>query len=98
MKRYFISLLLASCALAQTTPAATAPVAAPPAQTAAAPAATQGGTITGSVICGKVPLPGVTVTAQNTLTGKKYIASTELDGAFKLDIPRNGKYVVRAEL
>ncbi len=89
--KFLTTLLLASCALvAQQTPTAT-----PAAQTAPA---TQGGSITGSVISGKVPLPGVTVTAQNTLTGKKYVASTELDGTFKLEIPRNGKYVVRAEL
>lgn len=90
MKRILIALLLASCAFAQTTQPTT-----PAAQ--AAPAA-QGGSISGSVTSGKVPLPGVTVTAQNTLTGKKVIASTDLDGTFKLEIPRNGKYVVRTEL
>ncbi len=69
----------------------------------------QGGTILGKVIAatgtpstGKqpapaTPLPGVTVTATNTLTGKKYAAATDLTGAYRLLIPRNGRYVVRAE-
>ncbi|MGI4854732.1 MAG: carboxypeptidase regulatory-like domain-containing protein [Janthinobacterium lividum] len=72
------------------------------------PADVQGGTITGSVTSatvadnnGKtppgVPLPGVTVTATNTLTGRKYAAATDITGSFKLLIPRNGRYVVRAE-
>lgn len=43
------------------------------------------------------PLPGVTVTATNTLTGKKYAGATDVTGSFRLQIPRNGRYVVRAE-
>ncbi len=68
----------------------------------------QGGTITGVVTSataadasGKkvagTPLPGVTVTATNTLTGKKYTAATDVTGAFQMSIPRNGRYVLRAE-
>ncbi len=55
------------------------------------------GVITGTVKSGNVPLPGVTVTAANTLTGKKYITSTDVDGSFKLEVGSKGRYVVRAE-
>ena len=55
------------------------------------------GEITGVVKSGNMPLPGVTVTAANTLTGKKYITSTEPDGSFKIVIGGKGRYVVRAE-
>jgi trimeric autotransporter adhesin len=65
----------------------------PPAQ-AAAPAAYQ---ITGSVHSGKSPLPGVALTASNTLTGKKYATATNSDGTFVLaGLPR-GRFVLRAE-
>ena len=88
----------------QQVPAATAPS---PVVPTAAPPEVQGGTITGTVVAaasnaqGKAvpgtPLPGVTVTATNTLTGKKYAAATDIAGAFRLLIPRNGRYVLRAE-
>jgi hypothetical protein len=53
--------------------------------------------ITGRVHSGKTPLPGVTLTASNTLTGKKYSAATISDGTFVLlGMPR-GRYVLRAE-
>src|SRR5262245_10662712 len=55
------------------------------------------GEITGSVKSGNAPLPGVTVSAANTLTGKKYITSTDLDGGFKIAVGGKGRYVVRAE-
>jgi trimeric autotransporter adhesin len=77
-----------------------APAGQPAAQAAAAPAAVEasGGTITGTVKSGAVPLPGVGVTATNTLTGKKYATTTDVNGAFAMAIPRNGRYVVKAEL
>jgi len=68
-----------------------------------APAA-QGGTIHGTVVAGTagkpggVPLPGVAVTATNTLTGKKFTTATDIDGKYAMLIPRNGRYVVRVEL
>ncbi len=69
------------------------------AQTAPAQApVASGGTITGSVKAGAVPLPGVAVTATNTLTGKKYATTTDITGSFEMVIPRNGRYVVKAEL
>ena len=55
------------------------------------------GHIRGVVRSGSNYLPGVTVTATNTLTGKKYIAATDADGSFKFDILEKGRYVVRAE-
>ncbi len=54
--------------------------------------------VRGTVKAGVVPLPGVGVTATNTLTGKKYATTTDVNGAFAMAIPRNGRYVVRAEL
>ncbi len=57
-----------------------------------------GGTIKGTVKTGAVPLPGVGITATNTLTGKKYATTTDVTGAFAMAIPRNGRYVVKAEL
>jgi hypothetical protein len=47
---------------------------------------------------GGVPLPGVAITAMNSLTGKKYATTTDIDGRYAMAIPRNGRYVVRAEL
>ena len=61
------------------------------------PAPAPFGEITGSVKSGNTPLPGVTVSAANTLTGKKYITSTDLDGSFKIVVGGKGRYVVRAE-
>jgi hypothetical protein len=61
-----------------------------------------GGTIHGTISSGTgkaaIPLPGVAVTATNTLTGKKYATSTDITGVFAMTIPRTGRYVVRAEL
>lgn len=53
--------------------------------------------ITGSVRSGKTPLPGATVTAANTLTGKKYAAVTNLEGKFSFSGIARGRYVVRIE-
>jgi len=54
--------------------------------------------IRGTVVSGKMPLPGVTVSAANSLTGKKVASSTDTDGRYTLVVPGRGKYVVRAEL
>ena len=53
--------------------------------------------ITGSAKSGKTPLPGVTVTAANTLTGKKHVAATNSEGKFSLSGLARGRYVVRVE-
>jgi hypothetical protein len=55
------------------------------------------GEITGTVKSGGVPLPGVIVSAANSLTGKKYVTSTEVDGSFKIIVGGKGRYVIRAE-
>ncbi|MGA2219532.1 MAG: TonB-dependent receptor, partial [Terracidiphilus sp.] len=56
-----------------------------------------GGRLHGVVKSGNVPLPGVTLTAQNTLTGKKYSTTTDINGAWSMNIPQNGRYVVRTQ-
>ena len=63
-----------------------------------ATATTGGGTIHGTVKAGAVPLPGVAITATNTLTGKKFATTTDVDGNYSMTIPATGRYVVRAEL
>ena len=49
------------------------------------------------VQCGNIPLPGVTVTAQNTVTGKRYSTTTGIKGAWSLNVPPDGHYVIRSE-
>jgi len=46
---------------------------------------------------GATPLPGVTVTASNTLTGKRYSTTTDIVGAWSMNIPQNGRYVIRTQ-
>ncbi len=71
----------------------------PPAGQAPAAAVTQpvAYRIAGSVHSGKTALPGVTVTAANTLTGKKFSGVTASDGTFLLVGISRGRYVVRVE-
>ena len=74
-----------------------------PAQTAPAgnmgqsPQVAVGGRLHGVVKSGNIPLPGVAVTAQNTLTGKKYSTTTDITGAWSMNIPQNGRYVIRTQ-
>jgi trimeric autotransporter adhesin len=77
--------------------AAPAPTEAPPLQPAPGASATAGGSIHGTVKDGNVPLPGVSVTASNSLTGKRYSTTTDITGAYMLNIPQNGRYVVRTD-
>ncbi|MGB7844173.1 MAG: TonB-dependent receptor [Candidatus Acidiferrum sp.] len=53
--------------------------------------------ISGVVKSGKTPLPGVTVTAANTLTGKKVSVATGIDGSFMIKGLPRGRYVVKIE-
>jgi len=62
-----------------------------------AAAAVVGGKLHGTVKSGNIPLPGVTITAQNTLTGKKYSTTTDITGAWSMTLPQNGRYVIRTE-
>ena len=59
--------------------------------------AVTGGRLHGVVRSGKIPLPGVAVTAQNTLTGKRYSTITDISGAWLMTIPEDGRYVIRTE-
>jgi len=96
-----------AAALRAQTPAEAAPTPAAPAVVTAAaqaPAAAQGGMIHGTVVAGTAgkpggtPLPGVTITATNSLSGKKYSTTTDVTGEYAMAIPRNGRYVVKVEL
>src|ERR1700679_2849960 len=60
-----------------------------PAAPAAQDATVTGGKLHGVVKSGSAPLPGVTVTAQNTLTGKRYATTTNVTGAWSMTIPQN---------
>ncbi len=64
----------------------------------ALPAAAQTCDVAGKIVSGGVPLPGVAVTAANSLTGKKVATTTDVDGSYSLKFPANGRYVLRAEL
>src|SRR3984885_6051835 len=57
-----------------------------------------GGMIHGSVKSGSIPLPGVSITATNTLTGKKYSTATDGSGSYSMTIPQNGPYFVKTDL
>ncbi len=76
---------------------ASAPVAVPQVATPAASPAVAGGKLHGTVKSGNIPLPGVTVTAQNSLTGKRYSTTTDITGAWQMNIPPNGRYVIRTQ-
>ena len=76
-------------------PASQAPSAVPP-SSVTAPASTTF-EISGTVHAGKTPLPGVTVTAANTLTGKKFSAATAANGTYTFTGLPRGRYVVRVE-
>ena len=53
--------------------------------------------ISGTVKNGKTPLPGVSVTAANTLTGKKQSVATAVDGSFVFKAVPRGRYVIKME-
>jgi trimeric autotransporter adhesin len=80
-----------------------APQSSPPPPDQAAPGAPQPTPvatkfeITGTAKAGKTPLPGVTVTATNTLTGKKFSVVTSANGTYTFSGLPRGRYVVRAE-
>lgn len=64
----------------------------------AVPAAAQTCDVAGKIVSGGVPLPGVAVTAANSLTGKKVATTTDIDGSYTLKFAATGRYVLRAEL
>jgi hypothetical protein len=73
-----------------------------PATPSAAPAAAaptaSGGLVHGTVKAGNIPLPGVSVVATNTLTGQRYGTVTDINGSYSMNIPANGRYVLKTEL
>jgi len=109
-RRIWVAAVLCGGAVAAQTPAAVQPgeavqpVTSVQSNGAVQPSARQGGTIEGRVVAGAggkgggVPLPGVAITAMNSLTGRKYATTTDVDGKYAMAIPRNGRYVVRAQL
>jgi hypothetical protein len=56
-----------------------------------------GGRLHGQVKSGSTPLPGVSVTAQNTLTGKRFSTTSDLTGAWSMNLAQNGRYVIRTQ-
>src|SRR5689334_17053792 len=87
--------LLMSVALyAQTPDTPQAPASTPAPVQAPAPA----GSIHGLVKSGNMPMPGVTITASNTLTGQKVTTWTDVDGNYFLEVPSNGRYVIRTQM
>jgi hypothetical protein len=73
---------------------------------AAAGVAEQGGVVHGTIVAyagsassggHATPIPGVSVTATDTLTGVRYATATGLDGRFELKVPRDGHYVIRTD-
>src|SRR5258708_4579386 len=89
-----LALLLALCAQAQDAPPAT-PAATPQTEAQVSPPPSY--EITGTARNGKTPLPGATVTASNTLTGKKYSVVTDSEGKFTFTGVVRGRYVLRIE-
>ena len=53
--------------------------------------------IHGTIKSGTTPLPGVTVTATNTLTGQKFATATDVNGNYSISITGHGRYVLRAD-
>jgi len=101
IRRYLVKtfVLLMSAALYAQTPDAPQPPTqmSAPAQ-APSQTATPAGSIHGLVKSGNMPLPGVTVTASNTLTGQKVTTWTDVDGNYFLEVPSNGRYVIRTQM
>jgi trimeric autotransporter adhesin len=63
------------------------------------PAPTAGArTLLGTVKSGNTPVPGATVAALNLVTGQKIIGWTQANGNYKLALPGDGEYVVRAQM
>ena len=81
-----------------TSPLPNAQVGKAPAKAGSSVSASDGGVVRGQIKSGTTPLPGVTVTATNTLTGKQYATVTDIRGLYAMRIPKHGRYVVRAEL
>jgi trimeric autotransporter adhesin len=93
---FSVVLLLRAIAFAQDAPASQDP-SATPTPAASPPVPPVSFEISGTVRSGKTPLPGATVTASNTLTGKKFSVATVSSGAYTISGLPRGHYVVRVE-
>jgi hypothetical protein len=91
-----LAALAQSPVVPQAQPVPTVPASSAPVPQAPSPVVT-GGRLHGLVKSGNVPLPGVTLTAQNTLTGKRFQTTTDITGAWTMSLPQNGRYVVRTQ-
>jgi trimeric autotransporter adhesin len=74
-----------------------APLQSAPAGASSSTVPAAGFVIRGVIHSGSTKLPGVSVTAAHSLTGRKVITSTDVDGSFRLDLPSKGRWVLRAE-
>ena len=74
-----------------------AQTAAPPSATTPSVTAPTSFAIHGVIRSGATKLPGVSITASHSLTGRKVITSTNVDGSFRLELPGKGRWVLRAE-
>ena len=92
-KVFFVHVALCLAAHAQASEPATRPT-----SQAVATAKAVGGTVRGTVKSGIIPLPGVTISAANTLTGKKIFTSSDTSGNFEITVTGKGRWVVRAEM
>lgn len=66
-------------------------------QVSAAKVPSSVGAIHGTVSTGRIPLPGVRITATDSLTGKTYTAATSSIGGYSMNLPQNGRYIVRVQ-
>ena len=82
---------------AQSPAGAASPTPPQPAAQQSTPQPAAGGHLHGVIKSGNTPLPGVTVTATNTLTGKRYATTTDITGSWSMTIPQNGRYVIRTQ-
>ena len=51
----------------------------------------------GFVKSGGTPIPGAKITATDPVSGKKFVAWTDLDGSYVLQVPATGHYSLSAE-
>ena len=79
-------------------PAAAATVATAHAGGHSSPGTSSPRVLTGTVKSGNTSVPGATVTATNPATGQKVVGWTQTDGSYKLQLPGDGEYVVRAQM
>ncbi len=93
-----VALLVAALALLVAYCMGQNPTSATVLQSATAPAQPASYVIHGVVRSGGFALPGASVTAAHSLTGRKVLSSTDLNGGYRLELPGRGRWVLRVEL